>query len=112
MHPWTDLAPACVPARLLSDTTSAQHFVQADAASRRGLTQALGLTAMWMGILGALIVLLGGGLVAAGALAYDYSLWLLLPGVALMLVGASFLDGFRNGVIQGLNGRIGRRKGE
>jgi hypothetical protein len=40
-HLGTDHDPTFVPARLLSDTTSAQHFVQADAASRHGLTQAL-----------------------------------------------------------------------
>ncbi len=49
---------------------------------------------MIMGIVGVLLTIVGGILLAAGWFYFELSLWALIPGGILMLIGPSLISGF------------------
>jgi len=49
---------------------------------------------MIMGIVGMLLTIVGGMLLAAGWFYFELSLWALIPGGILMLIGPSLISGF------------------
>ena len=64
---------------------------------------------MSMRLAGVLLILLGAGLVGLAGLALvylDLSLWLLVPGAMIVLVGLALLDGTREQVLGSVRHRI------
>lgn len=49
---------------------------------------------MAMGIVGILLTIVGGMLLAAGWFYFELSLWALIPGGVLILIGPSLISGF------------------
>jgi hypothetical protein len=64
---------------------------------------------MSMRLAGFLLIVLGAGLLGLAGLAivyFDFSLWLLLPGAAIVAVGLSLLDGAQEQVLGPVRHRI------
>ena len=54
---------------------------------------------MKLGVIGLVFVLISVALIAVAWLYYDLSLWLLIPGIAIFLIGAPLVGAFKEQVI-------------
>jgi hypothetical protein len=63
---------------------------------------------MILGYIGVALVALGVALVGLSVFGYDFSPWLLAPGVVALLIGASLVEGFREKIVQRLTGSAHR----
>ena len=73
---------------------------------------------MGIGLAGFLVTAAGVALVAAGYFYFDFSLWLMIPGAALALIGLSLLNGAQEQMLARFRHRVsdshdrsGSRKG-
>lgn len=64
---------------------------------------------MKLGITGLLLTLAGGILIAAGWFYFEFSLWLMVPGVIAIMLGSSLVSGYRASVTATEKHRISDR---
>jgi uncharacterized membrane protein len=63
---------------------------------------------MALGYIGIALVMVGAALIGLSIFLYDFSFWLMAPGAIALLIGASFVGGFREAVIRRFMGTARR----